>query len=360
MAVSTALNNIGNELLSTTMHIVMKEWRDNVHESTAFLDAATRVHGQGNPTQAGGTRIVVPLGFGEHSKTTRMQTGYERIDLSVEDVFQPASYEWAHVVRPVAISSEEELINQGDAAILSILESRVKMTANALKREYVKQMVQGNQAGWEDWNHLNGIDFDSASPTDGFAGGFLEASAAITGSQNNTPGGVSKSTFAAKTGWNNQFFDGSDSFNSNGLAGLYDLMVEINAVSPSGPPNVILASRSGFKNLKRALSASERYIDTDKLDGGRVSQTWDGVPIDVEYNMPKITGKTSATTEASFYMLNMDDIYTLWDPKGYFDMGDFETVSGEYDVRAAKMRVRGQLIAKHLGSSGLAVNLDTF
>ena len=44
---------IGNELLSTTMHIVMKEWRDNVHESTAFLDASTRVHGQGNPTQAG-------------------------------------------------------------------------------------------------------------------------------------------------------------------------------------------------------------------------------------------------------------------------------------------------------------------
>ena len=30
---------IGNELLSTTMHILMKEWRDNVHESTAFLDA---------------------------------------------------------------------------------------------------------------------------------------------------------------------------------------------------------------------------------------------------------------------------------------------------------------------------------
>ena len=352
---------IGNELLSTTMHIVMKEWRDAVHESTAFLDAATRVHGQGNPTQAGGTKIVVPLGFGEHSKTTRMQTGYERIDLSVEDVFLPAQYDWAHVVRPVAISSEEELVNQGDAAILSILESRVKMTANALKREYVKQMVAGGQTGWEDWNHLNGIDYDSTSTTDGFQGGFLELTAPISGSQNNTPGGVSKSTYAAKTGWNNQFFDGAGSFNSNGLAGLYDLMVEINAVSPSGPPNVILASRAGFKNLKRALSASERYIDTAKLDGGRVSQTWDGVPIDVEYNMPDAGTVSSASDqEASFYMLNMDDIHTLWDPKGYFDLGDFETVSGEYDVRAAKMRVRGQLIAKHLGSSGLAVNLDTF
>jgi len=351
MAVSSALNNIGNELLSTTMHIVMKEWRDNVHTSTAFLDASARVHGEGKPVQAGGTRIVIPLGFGEHSSTTRMQTGYERIDLSVEDVFQPASYEWAHVVRPIAISSEEELINQGDAAILSILESRVKMTANALKREYVKQMVQGSVAGWDDWNTLNGMDTTT---------GFLEEGAYGSG-QTNSVGGVDKSTYKDKTGWNNQLFDGAGSFNSNGLAGLYDLMVEINAVSPSGPPNVILASRAGFKNLKRALSASERYIDTAKLDGGRVSQTWDGVPIDVEYFMPN-SGTVSGTSdqEASFYMLSMDDIYTLWDPKGFFDLSDFETVSGEYDVRAAKLRCRGQLIAKHLGSSGLAIGLDTF
>ena len=347
---TTALT-IGNELLSTTMHIVMKEWRDGAHTSTAFLEAQAREHGEGKPTQAGGTRIVIPLGFGEHSKTTRMQTGYERIDLSVEDVFVPAVYDWAHVVRPIAISSEEEMVNQGDAAILSILESRVKMTANALKREYVKNVVQGGVAGWEDWGTLNGLDSGS---------GFLEEDAVL--SQTNSVGGVSKSTYSAKTGWQNQVYDGAGSFNSNGLAGLYDMMVEINSVSPSGNPSVILASRSGFKNLKRALSASERYIDTAKLDGGRVSQTWDGVPIDVEYFMPD-SGSTTGTAgdnEISFYMLNLNDIHTLWDPKGYFDLGDFETVSGEYDVRAAKLRCRGQLIAKHLGSSGLAIGLDTF
>ena len=343
--------SIGNELLSTTMHIVMKEWRDGAHTSTAFLEAQAREHGEGKPTQAGGTRIVIPLGFGEHSKTTRMQTGYERIDLSVEDVFVPAVYDWAHVVRPIAISSEEEMVNQGDAAILSILESRVKMTANALKREYVKNVVQGGVAGWEDWGTLNGLDSGS---------GFLEEDAVL--SQTNSVGGVSKSTYSAKTGWQNQVYDGAGSFNSNGLAGLYDMMVEINSVSPSGNPSVILASRSGFKNLKRALSASERYIDTAKLDGGRVSQTWDGVPIDVEYFMPDsgTTTGTAGDNEISFYMLNLNDIHTLWDPKGYFDLGDFETVSGEYDVRAAKLRCRGQLIAKHLGSSGLAIGLDTF
>jgi hypothetical protein len=344
--------SIGNELLSTTMHIVMKEWRDNIYTSTALLDAQTRVHGEGQPTQAGGTRIVVPLGFGEHSKTTKMSTGYERIDLSVEDVFQPAVYDFGHVVRPVAISAEEELTNQGDAAVLSILENRVTSVANALKREYVKHIVQGSVTGWDDWNTLNGIGSDTTN-------GYLENAAAGSGSQDSSVGGVSKATFSSKTGWNNQFFDIADSFNSNGLAGLYDLMVEINAVSAQGNPNVILASRAGFKNLKRALQASERYMDEKSIDGGKMSTTFQGVPIDVEYYMPN-AGTTSATTEASFYFLNMNDIYTLWDPKGYFDLSDFETVSGEYDVRAAKLRCRGQLIAKHLGSSALAVNGDTF
>ena len=350
---TTALT-IGNELLSPPMHILMKDFRDNVHESVAFLDAQERIHGAGKPVQAGGSRIVVPLGFGEHSSTTRMQTGFERIDLSVEDVFKPAQYDFGHVVRPVAISSEEEMVNQGDAAVLSILESRVMMTANALKREFVKQIVKGNQTGWEDWNTLNGIDV----PT-GDHQGFLEDLA--VGAQVNAVGGVDKGDYQDKTGWQNQRFDGAGSFNSNGLAGLYDLLVEINAVSPSGAPNVILASRAGFKNLKRALQAHERYVDQSQIDGGRMVEMFQGIPINVEYNMPNAGGASGTTADPiSFYFLNMNDIYCLWDPKGYFDLSDFETVSGEYDVRAAKLRCRGQLIAKHLGSSGLAFDLETF
>tara|TARA_A100001391_G_scaffold142664_2_gene100438 strand:- start:41 stop:1093 length:1053 start_codon:yes stop_codon:yes gene_type:complete len=343
---------IGNELLSTTMHIVMKEWRDNIYTSTALLDAMTRVHGEGQPTQAGGTRIVQPLGFGEHSKSTKISTGYERIDLSVEDVFQPAVYDFGHVVRPIAISAEEELTNQGDAAILSILENRVTSVANAMKRDYVKKLVAGNVAEWEDWNSLNGL----AVGGDTSGNGFLENAIAGSGSQDSSVGGVSKATFSSKTGWNNQFFNAEGDFSANGLAGLYDIMVEINAVSPSGPPNVILSSRAGFKNLKRALQASEMYMDEKSLDGGKMSTMFQGVPIDVEYYMPVDT----ANNKASFYILSANDIYTVWDPKGYFDLSDFETVSGEYDVRAAKLRCRGQLIAKHLGSSGLVANAEAF
>jgi hypothetical protein len=326
---------IGNELLSSTMHIVMDDWRDNAHEKTAFLEVCERIHGAGQPKQNGGTRIVVPLGFGEHSGTTRLQTGYERIDLTVSDVFVPAVYDWGHVIRPVAISSEEEMVNSGEAAILSIVESRVKMTANALKREFVRQMVAGAEPGWEDWNTLNGLD------NTGTLDGFLEALA--SGSQANVVGGVSKSTYSATPGWQNQFYDGGGSFNSNGLQALYDIKVEVQSVS-SEDPNVILAGREPFKHLKRALQANERYIKEEALDGGRVSQTWDGIQIDVERNMPT-AGSVSTADPVGFYFLNLNDIYPVWSDGGYFDLSDFETVSGEFDIRSAKIRVRGQLIA---------------
>jgi hypothetical protein len=349
---ATTTLTIGNELLSTTMYVLMKEWRDGLHTSVGFLDAQTRIHGEGGPTQAGGTRIIQPLGFGDHSRTTALLTGYERIDLSVTDVFVPAAFEWAYAVKPVAISAVEEFVNQGEAAILQVLESRTMQVAAAMKREFVQQIVHGGIAGWERWNTLNGV--DNTAPTANNA--FLEENA--FGAQANVVGGVSKATYSNIVGWQNQVFNGANNFNANGLAGLYDLGVEARAVSPSGAFDVWLASRAGFKNLKRSLQAQERYVDKVG-DGGRLVEFWDGVRIDVEFYMPD-DGTVTMTTPVSFYGLNMRDLYCIWDPKGYFELGDFSTVSGEYEVRAAKMMCTGQLITKHLGGQGLAHSLDTF
>lgn len=340
---------IGNEILSTTMHITMKEFRDGLHLATAFLDAQERVHGKAQPSQEGGSRIIQPVTLAVHSNTTALDSGYERIDLSAADVSRPAVYDFAHVVKPVVISMEEELINAGKARVIAMAEMRTKSVANEMRREFVKQLVAGGVPQWQNkWSTLNGVDY---------ATGFLEENA--VGSQGNSVGGLSKTTYALTTGWQNQSFDGLGSFNANGLSGLYDIKVETNAVSASGPLDIILASKNGFKNLKRTLQAQERYMDDSKLDGGRMAQFWDGVRIEVEPQMPN-AGTNTTANPISFYFLNSKDIYVMWDPMGYFFLEDFETVSGEYDVRAAKMRCRGQLVAAALGSSGLAVDLEAF
>lgn len=354
---ATTSLTIGNELLSTTMHVLAKEYRDGLSTKVGFLDAVERVHGKGNPSQDGGTRLVCPVVLQVHSNVTRLQTGYEEIDLSFKDVSVPAVYDWGSVVMPVGISSEEEIDNSGESAILKIVEMRVEATMEEMRRQWCKHMVQGGVSGWDDWNTLNGTD----NPN-----GFIEEVAAA--SQAATVGGISKASYTTSTGWVNPRFDGAASFNSNGLNGLYDLRVEIDSVA-SGPSfkesGIILASRAGFKNLKRALQANERYVDQAAIDGGRMVELWDGIRIDVEYYMPDAGGSPGTTTDPwSFLFVNAKDIHPVWSKgggkDGFFGMDDFETVSGNFDVRASKIRCRGQLVAKHLGTSGIAYDLETF
>jgi hypothetical protein len=326
----------------------MKDFKDALHKQHALLDAFERIHGAGQPSQAGGSRIIQGVAMSDHSSPTELQTGYERINLNVSDVLVPAVYDWASTVMPVAISSEEEAVNQGESAILRIVETRTKQVAAAARRNLVQAIVAGGVAGFSRWSSLNGVDTAVA--------GFLEEDA--VGSQGNTVGGLSKTTYSAIKGWQNQVADISDSFNSNGLNAMYGLKTEIAAHSPDGGLDVWLVSRDLFKNLKRSLSAYERYVDK-AADGGRMSEFWDGVRIDVEYFMPN-GGAQTGTTQVSAYGLNAKCIHILWDPAGYFELGDFETVSGEYEVRRALLKIRGQLIASHLGSSGILVNGDTW
>ena len=346
---ATTAITFSNEYLSSTLYVLAKEWRDNLGVTTALIDEHERVHGQGGVKQDGGTRYVCGLGLGEHSSATRHQTGYEKRNLDVQDVLVPAVYTPAHTTMPVAISKDEEMKNKGESAIISIMEARAESTLRLMRRRFLRRIATGEPvAGFEDWNHLNGITY-----TDGF----LEHDA--VGSQTNSVGGVNKTTYQSTPGWQNQRFNCASSFNTNGLPGMQDVGVEVDAVASGGGNHLWLASRAGAKNLKRALRTYERYVDQEKLDGGRLVEMWDGIRIAVEYYMPTNT-TVHSTAAISFYLLCLDDIHFMFDSEGYFDTSDFEKVSGEYDVRVATIRLYGQLVAKHLGSSGIVYDAETF
>jgi len=344
---ATTTLTIGNDQLSTTMHILHNEWRDGQHKRVAFCDAQDAAHGKGSPSRTGGTRLLYSIGLNDHSSPTALDTGFEKIDLSVSDVSVPAVYSWAAVTYPVVISGEEERLNAGDAAVLDLAETRVKSVQNKSERDFNKQMLTGSVAKWTSWATLNGVDN---------TGGYLEENAVAA--QTNSVGGISKTTYSDRVGWQNQIFDGQGSFNNNGLSGLYDIDVEVRALGGDPGKAAWIGSRSGEKNLKRSTQASERYADGPG-DAGLPTFVWNGVKVYTERDMPN-AGSQSATDPISFYRLEFDDIHVLWDDNGHFYMSDFETVSGEYDVRSCKILIRGQLIAKYLGRCGIAFDLEAF
>ena len=127
----------------------------------------------------------------------------------MNDVLQPAIYSWADFAAPIVITKKEELENQGEKAIVKIVEARMRSVMGMLRREVNKQILAGTSTVLSDLGTLNGV--PAANTT-----GFLEQGARTAAGQTNTVGGVQKSVVDVE-GWYNFNGDAGGAFGTNGL-----------------------------------------------------------------------------------------------------------------------------------------------
>jgi len=332
---------ISNELLSSTLFSIRDGEVDELFQKVAFLDHCKRAGGI--EFEDGGIKIQRPLAIAEHSSITSLPTGYEPVSLAVNDVMQPAIYDWADFAAPIVITKKEELENQGEKAIVKIVEARMRSVMGMLRREINLQLLAGSSTVLTTLNSLNGV--PAAMTT-----GFLEEGAPAAATQTNTIGGIQKSVVDV-VGWYNQIGDCAGGFNANGLAAMNSLWTTTNSRAPMGQVDAVIMSEAGFANYKRALFANERYIDEKSLDGGRMSLLYAGAPCEADIAMPDAT-TNGVGQAATAYFLNFDGIKLVMHPDADFAVSDFEHISGT-TARAATLYWKGQLIADHLGSQGL-------
>ena len=345
---------IDNELLSATSIEAAKEARDVRHVAQPFLAELNRVHGEGQPNKGSGHKWVSSFQTGIHSQPVRRRTGYEQLNLSFSGVLTPMVLTPAEASYPIGISAVEEDLNGGDLQTIELASRRAKAVMSEAKRDFEKQMNQGGVAQYDDFNTLNGIDYDKK--------GFLENAA--VGSQDNEVGGFSKSTHATLEGTQNQYFDIGSNFNSSGLVGLYRSIIKAKARATDDMNGLsVICSEKGMENYKRTIQANERYIvnsGDDKLDATGLNLLINGVPAHVSTYMP--TTSTGAQ-DVSFYLVDLNAIYFLWSKvlrDGYFSHSDFENVGNGYSVRVAEILVRGQLTCEFWASSAVLINGETF
>tara|TARA_R100000700_G_C3179437_1_gene155999 strand:+ start:3740 stop:4726 length:987 start_codon:yes stop_codon:yes gene_type:complete len=324
---------ISNDILSSTLRVLAKEAVDQLFVSTPLLEAI-KAKG-GIETIDGGSKIQRPLILAEHSSITQLSSGYEPINLAVSDVLRTAEFNWCDFIAPIVITKKEELSNRGPRAILSIAEARLKSVMGMLKREWEKQSVKADSSVLSEMLSLDGKNL---------ATGFLYPAASVTASV----GGLAKNVF---TELNNQYFD------ANGVANLdvgdmAQLYINCQINSPSGVPNLILASNDSYVAYKKLLFANERFVNETTLDGGKLALAFHSAMMHVSPNMP---AGTSGTEQISMYFLNTEHIKCVFDSDANFTMSDFENVSG-YASRSANIICRTQLIFDHLKSQGVLAN----
>jgi hypothetical protein len=340
---------ITNDLLSSTLYSIRESFVDELYKKVPFLDHARTMGGI--EMEDGGIKIQRPLALAEHSSITQLPTGYEPVNIAVSDPLRPAVYDWCDYVAPVVITQKEELENRGAKAIIKILEARTKSVFGLLKRECNKQILGNASLILTDLNTLNGNTGGSGSAT-----GFLEEN--DVGLQTNVIGGISKATYAATRGWQNQVGNAAGAFSTNGLAAMNQIYLNANAVAPMGDIGLIIASIDAMANYKRVLQAQERYIDPKVLDGGRMALAFAGALVEQDADMPANAGG-AANDEYSMYFINFDALKLVIMEDADYAISDFVHDIGS-TARVAKVYHKEQLIADHLGSLGVLYGGNTY
>lgn len=337
-----ALATPSNEILSSTLRILIPDAVDNLHRTTPIVSELEKVGGI--EMVDGGSTYEHPIILAEHSNITQMATGYEPVSLSVTDALRTATYSWCDFVAPIVISRKEELSNKGPRAIVKIAEARMKSVLGTLKREMSLQLIRGTSTVLTELETLNGG--SAAAGT-----GWLEFDP--YGSQTNTVGGLNKATFPS---WNNQTATASGAFATNGLRAMSRLMINCQVYAPEGDIKLILASPLSYELYKDQLQTQERYMAAteQRLDGGKLALAYNGALMHIEPNL----GFTAADGNIfSMYFINPDLMKLVYDKAAKFEMSDFEHVSG-HNSRSAQLQVRTQIAASHLGGLGALFNAE--
>jgi len=338
---------ISNELLSSTLFSIRDGEVDELFQRVPFLDFAKRLGGI--EYEDGGIKIQRPLAVSNHSTITQLATGYEPVSLAVQDVMQPALYEWSDFVAPIVITKKEELENSGEKAIVKIVEARMRNVMGLLRREINRQLVAGDSAVLTSLGTLNGV----ATTT-----GFLEQGAPTAAGQTNLVGGLARSLVPDGNGLFNRIFNANNVFGTDGIRGMHQIASETSARAPMGDIKLVLASEAGYANYRRAMFTQERYIDEKQLNAGYMSLAFGNAAVVQDVFMPLNTA-TGANLQATMYFINFDGIKLVMHSDGDLVVSPFEYIPGT-TARSAQIYWKGQLIADNLSSCALLFNGEGF
>jgi len=298
-------------LLSTTLANYRAQLTDNVFTArplTYFLMDKGRIR-----MVDGGTKIVEPLIYGQNG-TVASYSGYDTISLTAQDGMSAAEFDWKQYAASIAISGIEEAKNNGEAAIINLLEAKI-MQAEESMREGFNQMFFGDGTGnsGKNWNGL---------------GNLVESG--------NTVGGINSAN-----GQGNDFWRSYEE-NTAGALTLAQMATAYNSVSVGNDhPDMILTTQTLFKKYSALLQAQLRYTDTKTADAGFQNLLFKAAPVAYDVHC----------TAGVVYFLNSKYLTLVGHSGKWFQQTDFVRPEN-LDARYALIMCYGNLTVRNRAKQG--------
>ena len=240
-------------LLATTVANYRKTLTDNVFNArplTYFLMDKGRIR-----MLNGGTNIVEPLIYGENS-TVSSYSGYDAVSLTPQSGITAAEFDWKQYAASIAISGIEEAKNNGEQAMVNLLEAKIMQAEESMKEGF-NAMFFGDGTGnsGKDWSGL---------------GNLIESG--------NSVGGINGATES----WWNSYED-----NNNDPLTLAQMTTAYNTVSVGNDhPDMVLGTQTLFEKYESLLQPQLRYTDTKTADAGFQNLLFKAAPVAYDVDCP--------------------------------------------------------------------------
>jgi hypothetical protein len=305
-----AANANFDALLSTTLANYRDKLTDNVFTArplTYWLSDKGRIR-----TESGGTKIVEQLIYGQND-TVKSYSGYETLSLTPQEGISAAEYDWKQYGASIAISGIEEAKNNGEHAIIDLLEAKIMQAEESL-REGFNQMffADGTGNSGKNWNGL---------------GNLVESG--------NTVGGIDSSAEG------NEFWRSYEE-NTAGALTLLQMATAYNSVSVGNDhPDVILTTQTLFEKYESLLQPQLRYTDTKTADAGFQNLLFKSAPIMYDVHAPAGT----------MFFLNSKYLKLVGHTDKWFAQTDFVRPENQ-DARFALIMCYGNLVCSNRKKQG--------
>lgn len=251
-------NTSFDSLLSTTLANYRDQLTDNIFTARPLTN---HLMDKGRMRMLdGGTKIVEPLIYGQNS-TVGSYAGYDTISLTAQEGISAAEFEWKQYAASIAISGIEEAKNNGEAAIVNLLEAKI-MQAEESMREGFNQMFFGDGTGnsGKDWLGLDALIADD-----------------------NTVGGIDR------TAVGNDFWQSYVEGTAGALT-LADMATAYNSVSVGNDhPDMVLTTQTLFEKYESLLQPQLRYTDAKTADAGFQNLLFKAAPVVYDVHAPSGT-----------------------------------------------------------------------
>lgn len=236
------------EIVTTTLRSRTGKLADNVSKNNALL-MRMKKKGKVKPV-SGGRTIVQELEYAENG-TFKRYSGYEALNISPSDVFTGAEFNYAQAACAISISGLEMLQNNGEEAIIDLLESRIQNAEKTLVNNIALDCYSDGTA--DGGRQIGGLQL-LVDPTP------------ATG----TVGGIDASTTVGAF-WRNIAFDATTNGGAAATAAniqSYMNRVYVQLVRGADAPDLIVADNNYWRLYLESLQAIQRIASDEMAQAG--------------------------------------------------------------------------------------------